>query len=343
MAIAPDAHEVACAFRLPDPKGWLVPVRHGSSETWRLDTFDGRYFVKRLAVDGRSDQLEKAMAFEVRASAAGVPAPAPVEPVHPAWGLAADLGDGLGVLRVHPWLDGEPPTAEVDLSRWYGATLARLHSVQPAGDQPTDAMWPLWYGVNSAEAWDGWLAAGLAQERPWAAVLKERLPLIADLTACVEAAYQEVGDYVVTHRDLLPHNVLLAGGRGPVLIDWDTAGPDSATLEAAAAAFDGARLDPGHAGQAGHSGHAVEPDPARIAATLAAYRDNGGDLRPCDFLLARRLGVHLARCAERIRVTLGTEPAGSLDPAAADARAAQQLTGLPEFASLLFRWSQRME
>lgn len=333
MDLAPDAHEIACAFRLPDPKGSLVAVRHGSSETWRLDTFDGRYFVKRLVVDRWRDQLEKAMAFEVRVAAAGLPVPEPVRPADPAWGLAADLDDGFGVVRVYAWLDGDAPTGEEDLSSWYGATLAGLHSLEPATDRPVDAMWPLWYGVQPTEAWDGWLAEGVAQGRPWAPVLKERLPLIADLSARIEAAYQEVGDYVVTHRDVLPHNVLMTACRGPVLIDWDAAGPDSATLETAAAAFDGARtgLD-----------HGAEPDPARIAATLAAYRDHGGDLRPSDFLLARRLGVHLSRCAVRMRVTLGTEPAGPFEPADADAHVVQQLTALPEFSSLLLRWSQRM-
>ncbi|MET9290943.1 aminoglycoside phosphotransferase family protein [Streptomyces sp. NPDC003077] len=331
MPPTPDAHAVADAFGLAAPTGPLVPVRHVSSETWRLDTLRGRYFVKRLVFGDWRDQLEKAMAVELRARAAGLPTPLPVAPIDPAWGLAADLGDGCGVLRVHAWLDGAPLAPGTDLSHWYGTTLAALHSLQPAGPQRIDSMWPLWYGVYPPGTWDDWLATGLRQERPWAPLLKERLPLITDLAARIEAAYDEVGDYVLTHRDVVPHNVLMATGGGPVLIDWDGAGPDSATLETAAAVFD-------------HARHTTtgDPDPARIASALATYRDHGGDLRPCGFLLARRLGVHLARCAERIRTSLGRETGGSPDPADADARTARQLAALPEFSSLLLDWSRRM-
>ncbi|MFI7601458.1 phosphotransferase [Actinoplanes sp. NPDC049681] len=33
------------------------------------------------------------------------------------------------------------------------------------------------------------------------------------------------GDYVSTHRDVEPWNVLMTGS-GPALVDWDTAGPE---------------------------------------------------------------------------------------------------------------------
>lgn len=331
MFPAPSAYVVARVFRLPDPTGPLVPVRYVSSETWRLDTRRGRYFVKRLVVDGWWDQLDRAMAFELRARAAGIPTPEAIEPADPAWGLAADLGDGQGVVRVHTWLEGATADPQADLSEWYGATLAVLHGLEPAGERRTDGMWPLWYGVEPPQRWADWLAAGLLQGRDWAPVLRERLPLVLDLTRWIEAAYRAVDDHVVTHRDVLPHNVLVPVDGEPVLIDWDTAGPDSATLETAAALYDYAR-----------HGTGPEPDPARFTAALAAYRAHGGVVQPSEFPLARRLGVHLARCAERIRVTLGVEPAGSIDIRAVETHVAQRLAALPEFSTSLFRWSRHL-
>ncbi|WP_374119001.1 phosphotransferase [Streptomyces odontomachi] len=134
-APAPDARGVAHAFRLPEPTGPLVPLRYGSSETWRLDTRRDPYFVKRLVVGEWRDQLERAMSFERRAAEAGLPVSVPVEPVTPAFGLAADLGDGHGVVRVHAWLDAEP--CGNGLSRWFGATLADLHVLRAADDGPS--------------------------------------------------------------------------------------------------------------------------------------------------------------------------------------------------------------
>ncbi|GAB3138142.1 hypothetical protein GCM10027290_05220 [Micromonospora sonneratiae] len=332
MPPAPDAHILAKAFRLPDPIGPLAPVRYVSSETWRLDTIQGSYFVKRLLVDGWRDQLEQAMAFERQAHHAGLPIPEPIEPTNPAWGLATDLGDTHGVVRVHTWLDSTPLPPDTDHTQWYGATLATLHTLEPAGERRTDTMWPLWYGINAPQTWESWLAAGLGQGRTWAPLLKEQLALVTDLTERIETAYWAADDYVITHRDLVPHNVLMVPDRGPVLIDWDTAGPDSATLETYAAALDYAR----------HTGTPEEPDLTNITAILAAYRSHGGILRPTEFALARRLGVHLARIAERIRITLGLQPGGSIDPAAAQTRLTQQLAALPGFSSRLIRWSQQL-
>ncbi|GIL25856.1 phosphotransferase [Actinocatenispora comari] len=329
MPSVPDAVAVARAFRLAAPVAPLVPVRYGSSETWRLDTAAGRYLVKRLVVDGWRDLLTRAMELERHAASAGLPVAVPVEPAEAAFELAADLGDGHGAVRVHEWLDAVPGGAATP--EWWGSTLAALHALAPAAE-PVDAAWHLWYGVHPAETWGRWLAAGTARDLAWAAPLRRHRGLIGELTAAIDAAYRSVGDHVRTHRDLVPHNVLVTRDRGPVLIDWDTAGPDSATLETAAACWDAAR----------HAASGDDPDRAWISAALDSYRAHGGQLRRGEFLLARRLGLHLARCAEKLAVSLGEEPSGSLDPGAAEQRAATQLAALPDFATSLQRWSTRM-
>jgi Ser/Thr protein kinase RdoA (MazF antagonist) len=329
MPPAPDAGTVARAFRLAAPTAPLVPVRYGSSETWRLDTERGCYLVKRLVADGWRELLTRAMELERHAATAGLPVAVPVEPAEAAFGLAADLGDGHGVVRVHEWLDAVPDGAATP--EWWGSTLAALHALAPAAE-PIDAAWHLWYGVHPAETWDRWLAAGTARDLAWAAPLRRHRRLIGALTGRIAAAYRSVGDHVRTHRDLVPHNVLVTRGRGPVLIDWDTAGPDSATLETAAACWDAAR----------HAAGGDDPDPAWIAAALDSYRAHGGRLRTSQFPLARRIGLHLARCAEKLAVSLGEQPPGSLNPGAAEQRVAAQLAALPDFAASVQRWSTHM-
>jgi hypothetical protein len=75
-----DDAEIAGAFGLGDPAGDLVLVRRGDTDTWRLETDRGSYFVKgywaetggQFVASGLIDQLQAAMAFEARALAAGV-------------------------------------------------------------------------------------------------------------------------------------------------------------------------------------------------------------------------------------------------------------------------------
>ena len=118
----------------------------------------------------------------------------------------------------------------------------------------------------------------------------------------------------MTHRDVEPWNVLITSA-GPVLVDWDAAGPDSAGLVAA---------------------HAAYAFPGR-GRTLAAYVAHGGRLpRPGD-LFARRAGLMLSRLAWRVGVTLGNADPGSFEIAALDRTAGDRLRDLPAFVAELGR------
>ncbi|MEV0838657.1 phosphotransferase [Actinocatenispora sera] len=193
--------------------------------------------MKRLAVDGWRDLLTRAMELKRRAASAGLPVAVPVEPAEAAFGLGADLGDGDGVIRVHEWLDAVPDGTATP--QWWGGMRAALHTLAPAAEA-VDAARHLWYGVNPPEAWERWRAAGTARRLAWAAPLRRHRRLVDELSRRIDAAYRSVGDHVRTHRDLVPHNVLVTRDRGAVLIDRETA-PDSATLETAAACWDAAR------------------------------------------------------------------------------------------------------
>lgn len=319
------AEAVAAAFGLGHPTGPLIGVAYTSQPTWRLDTDAGRVFVKRLDCAGWRDDLARAMDVERRAGAAGIALPRPLVPVSPTFGYAADV-DGWGTVRAYEWVEGRALAADDDVGEWLGTTLARLHAVERRTAVPD----PSWYGLYPEQEWRSWLAAGLARGLAWAPALRRYLPDVLAASAWIRATFRDAGDHVLTHRDVEPWNVLVTPG-GPVLVDWDTAGPDSAGLEVVHAAFDLAQHD------------RTEPDGRVFRTVLAAYRAAGGGPPPTGRgALARRLGLHLERLAERLRITLGLQRPGSVDPAAAETRAAHHLGRLPAFVATLATWADRV-
>jgi hypothetical protein len=307
------ADALAEAFGTGRPTGPPVQHQHTSFPTWRLDTTSGAYLVKRLWVEDPDwrPHVERAMAFERGVLAAGVPTARPVPPVHPAFGYAARL-PGHGVFRAYEWLDHRPLAESDDVAEWLGRVLARLHSLEaaPPGSEPG---WR-WLGIFPRAAWDEWTVLGAERGKPWAPVLRRHLDSIMRLADRLVHAYSAAGDLVLTHGDVEPYNVLITED-GPVLIDWESVGHESATLETGRAAVAFGR-----------------GDPDLTARFLHAYRDAGGTLADLgDDLLIRPVALDLCHIAERITAVLGQEPApGWLDLRTADRRIGEQVTELPE-------------
>lgn len=296
------AAAITAAFGLAAPTGDLTPLTHQSSQTWTLDTADGRILLKHA---GHTPAA--AIAYEARARRAGVETPTPIPPV------PAHI-DGLGPVRAYAWLDSRPLHPGDDIADWLGHTLARLHAISPAA-----AHGPDWYHLHD-DRWQRWLDAGA--DRPWAPALRTHLPDIMAATATVAHTFDATDDHVVTHRDVEPHNILVTAD-GPVLIDWDAAGPDSAALEAAHAIYTLATH--------GRS----TPDPATVRRALDAYTRHGGTPPTGPGILARRLGMRLGRLAERLRISLGEQPDDPRDRAESDHRAEAQIRSIPDFSCRL--------
>ncbi|MFC7484890.1 aminoglycoside phosphotransferase family protein [Luedemannella flava] len=303
---------VAEAFGLGRPVRAMTAHTHRSSPTWVLDTVDGRVLVKQVEVAGREAEVIRAARFEARVGAGGVDVPRPVPPAGEAVGYATYVA-GFGWARAYEWLDGRDLRDDDEVAGWLGATLAAVHAVEPV-----DAPERVAYGIHPAERWHAWLAAGERLARPWAPTLRAGLPAILDISAWVAAALDRAGDYVLTHRDVEPWNVMITSS-GPVLFDWDPAGPDSAGLEACHAAF-------AFATRAGH-------DWAALRATLTAYAAAGGVVPADPDLLARRVGMRINRLAWRLSMSTGAQPLGPNDLATVDARAREQVEQLPGFAA----------
>lgn len=326
-ATTPPADLIAEAFGMGLATGPLAP-RHSSQQNWRLDTSSGPILVKRFwAGEDPSwrHELEAAMGVERLALEAGIAMPRPIRPARPVFGAAVRIPDH-GVFRAYPFIEHRPLEPGDDVADWLGATLARVHSLRRL-DRVPPPNW--WYGQHPPvplERWRQWLEEGRAQGRPWAAALGGRLRLVEELQRRVLDAFAGSTPHVLTHRDLEPWNVLVTPD-GPLLADWDTAGPDSAPLEAAYVIVAFAR----------HGRDRLERD--RVRRALGAYIAAGGEIDPRLDLPARYLGGELASLCDWIEATLGRPRHRRLDQERTDLRAMRKLEQLPALIEETSGWA----
>lgn len=330
------AERLADAFDLGRPTAPIVPVRHVSQETWRLDTTSGPVLVKRFWKGPELPwrvTLDAAMRLEQRALAAGIDTPSPVPPRAAQFGAAAQI-DGLGIFRAYPFLPHRPLQPDDDIIDWLGETLARIQLLEPPlDDLPAPPWWYNQFPEVSPADWQEWLEKGTAAGRAWAPALERHLRLILDHSLRVIGVFAATGPHVQTHRDFEPWNVLMIPhGREarPVLIDWDVAGPDSAALEAAHVLTSFAK----------HGRPA--PDSERLHQSVAAYGAAGGQpLRPGPDLLVRTLGMRLAKISQGIRADLdGSTPLG-VPPGRVETKVRQHIDGLPTLVAETAGWARQ--
>lgn len=308
---------VASAFDLGRPLGELNRIQVSSYETWRLDTSRGSFLVKRLWTGEdppwRSEH-EIAMELERRAMQAGIATAVPVTPVKPAFAWAGRIA-GHGVWRVYEWLEHTSiDLPEID-HRWFGDRLALLHKLYPLGRR-FEPEWR-WLGVYPRDIWERWLDTAARSRKPWATTVESELDRVLAITEYLRDVHQSAGDHIVSHRDLGPWNVLKTAS-GPVLIDWDSAGPTTASAELgrAVAAFG-------------------RDDAIRMRLLIEAYQEAGGTITcRTEDLFIWFLGQQLSGTTERIRIALGDllpdddpEPVW-MDPATVDEDISKDITTL---------------
>nr|WP_152363915.1 phosphotransferase [Microlunatus speluncae] len=254
-----------------------------------MSTSRGSFLVKELWSDGDpywADQLDHRMTIEQRASAAGIRTPLTIPPVRPAYGWAGRVA-GRGAYRVTEWVQHRKVSDEDDLADWLGRTLATLHGLE----SHEGSLEPQYY-LFPAEQWQEWAVRGIEQRRPWASELTEHLDKYLAMTARLRTTFFDVGDHVITHRDLVPFNVLVTT-TGPVLIDWEVIGPDSASLEAGFAAVTFGRRDTSY-----------------VRRILDSYRAYGGVIATGlgENLFAHKLGSELGRLTKMLQDALDRRP-----------------------------------
>jgi len=261
---SPTADVIAETFALGEPVADLVLVRRGDTDTWRLETATGAYFVKgywsstggQSTAGGLTDQLAAAMAFEDRARAAGIDLAEPIAPVDPTLGWVKQINERL--FRVYRWIEHRPLEDDDDIADWLGRTMAQVHQLEPLGAAGLPDWWRT--ALRPRADWEKWFTTAREQGKEWADLGWDRLPQIVELTDRIREACEFAPDCTLTHGDFKTHNLLITG-TGPILVDWDSVRTDSAALEA---------------GRVAYIFGAGEPEP--ISRILTAYTAAGGDL-----------------------------------------------------------------
>ncbi|HVX46125.1 MAG TPA: phosphotransferase [Mycobacteriales bacterium] len=318
-----DPSRVAAAFALDQPVGAPVRIQErGPVLAWRIDTGAGPVLIKRFWAETDlpwRDQLEQAMRIEQLAVAAGIDSPPPITPRDPLFGSVAGI-EGLGLFRAFRFIEHRPLRDSDDIAEWVGTTLARTHRLIPLESPPEPNYWYGQHPPVPPEQWGRWVESGTARGNSWADALRENHDLVVDLAARVTSTFATATPHVISHRDFEPWNVLVPlDGAPPMLIDWDTAGPESAPLEAA---FAFARFGP-----RGRE----DPDPAWVRRAHAAYVAAGGPpLTGGPGILDRMVGSELAAIAAGI--------GDFFDMGVPDDRTRDLLERLPATVARIRRW-----
>lgn len=301
---------------------------------WALDTVDGRWVVKSMRPQhaGQADDMRRSGALELAAYRAGLAVPRPVLP--PAEGVGLWLPVDGTYLRVSERVAGAPPNVpvEIGVARWLGETVAGIARLGLAAD-----LTPAAYPVHPLDEWAQWLAqartAGLVNGTEHAALADA----VAAGTELVGSAIAGAPRFLLAHRDISQRNILVTDA-GPILLDFDHAGPEVAWWELVhhAVLLSCVRL-----GQ-------DEPVGAVVRAAVRAYADAGGEVGAVDeTAFAGLVRGMLEWTAFSAWLGLGRR---SLGPVRSAARRQAEAAGfvreassvLPILMASLPRWSTRL-
>jgi hypothetical protein len=259
------------------------------AHVWALDTDRGQWVAKLQArVPPAGDNLEW------HARAAGVTTAPPVLPVTPVPGARFWASTPVGPARVWRRLTGAQPAVPADRSvaAWLGHSIATMASLRlPA-------------------------APVQASEVDCVGLEKELAAAVREMEGILREARPHRPTVVLSHRDISRRNVLVTGD-GPVLLDFDHAGPQAPWWELVHHSFLLSCHDLGR----------EEPDPTTIGLMVEAYADAGGEVGPADLTA---YGGLLGGLLDWVAASVGTGDVQAL-------RQAEQ--SLPLVARSLERWT----
>ncbi|WP_030240562.1 MULTISPECIES: phosphotransferase [unclassified Streptomyces] len=241
------------------PGPWtMTPVTRGAlGQIWKLSGNGSSWAVKELLFGCDETQVGREAALRDAAADLGIVSPRLHTDRHGAHVCRPGSSGGSSV-KLYDWVEGTTADAsDPGILDWFGRTMALLHQ---AGDGTVETPGD-WYERCPDDAdWEDVLKKVRDAGLPWAEELGRFVATSAPQLAHWVTP-SAPGGLVTSHLDLQPQNVLV-GPDGPVLLDWDNAGPVSAEREFARAVF------------VWSGGNEVNADAARRL--TRAYRGAGG-------------------------------------------------------------------
>jgi hypothetical protein len=226
------AGSIAEIYTLGTGPWTMTPVTRGAlGQIWKLTGNGSSWAVKELLFGCDEEQVRREAALRDSAADLGIASPR----LHPnrQGAHVSRLGSGGSCVKLYDWVDGSRADAsDPDVLDWFGRTMALLHQAgEGAVETPGD-----WYERCPGEAdWEDVLKKVRDAGLPWSDELDRFIATSAPRLAHWVTP-SAPGGLVTSHLDLQPQNVLV-GPAGPVLLDWDNAGPISAEREFARAVY----------------------------------------------------------------------------------------------------------
>ncbi|MFF8935930.1 aminoglycoside phosphotransferase family protein [Streptomyces paradoxus] len=252
------AASIAEAYALGPGPWTMTPVTRGAlGQIWKLSGNGSSWAVKELLFGCDEAQVGREAALRDSAAGLGIASPRLFRDRHGA-PVTRPGSPGGSWVKLYDWVDGTRADAsDPEVLDWFGRTMALLHRAdEGAAGTPSD-----WYERCPDDAdWEDVLKKVRDAGLPWSQELARFVATSAPRLARWVAP-SAPGGLVTSHLDLQPQNVLV-GPDGPVLLDWDNAGPVAAEREFARAVY------------VWSGGNEVNTDAARRLAR--AYRDAGG-------------------------------------------------------------------
>ncbi|MFC9680718.1 aminoglycoside phosphotransferase family protein [Streptomyces sp. NPDC056948] len=311
------AGSIAEIYSLGTGPWTMTPVTRGAlGQIWKLSGNGSSWAVKELLFGCDEAQVRREAALRDSAERLGIASPRLHADRHGAHVSRLDSPGGGSWMKLYDWVDGTRADAsDPDVLDWFGRTMALLHQAgEGAVDTPDD-----WYErCPDDAAWEDVLKKVRDAGLPWSDELSGFIATSAPPLAHWVTPSASRG-LVTSHLDLQPQNVLV-GPDGPVLLDWDNAGPVSAEREFARAVH------------VWSGGNEVDIESARRLAR--AYRGAGG---PAVITGPESFSMLFATALNYVHVQAGT----AVDPAVTDAQrafAGEQavafLRGVPDLAAV---------
>ncbi|MCD9873197.1 phosphotransferase enzyme family protein [Streptomyces guryensis] len=218
------------AYGLGSGPWTLTPVTRGAlGQIWKLSGHSSTWAVKEMLFGCDERQVQREAALRDASERLGITSPkllanregSPVSRLPPRAGGSS--------VKLYEWIDGTgADPARPEILSWVGRTLALLH-VAGAGTSEAPGSW---YETCPRKAdWEELHRRTDAAGLPWSdALARFAAGPAGELARLVNSADRSA--LVTSHLDVQPQNVLL-GPAGPVLIDWDNAGPTAPERELA--------------------------------------------------------------------------------------------------------------
>ncbi|KUM72262.1 phosphotransferase enzyme family protein [Streptomyces curacoi] len=237
----------------------MTPVTRGAlGQIWKLTGDGSAWAIKELLFGCDEEQVAREAALRHAMADLGIASPRLMPNRHGAYVSQLAASAGGSYVKLYDWIDGtEADASDPGILDWFGRTMALLHRAGEGASETPNA----WYEQCPQDAdWKELHGRVRRAGVPWADALGRFVDTAApELGQWVTPS--DPGDLVTSHLDLQPQNVLVGPG-GPVLLDWDNAGPASAEREFARAVY------------VWSGGNRVNADAARRL--VRAYRSAGG-------------------------------------------------------------------